>query len=73
MTAVAALYTTQDTHYYYYYYNRFTALSILSGTTWVSWYQKGKQKTNLDFLEQETVSSSGISWAYVNVHLAPVR
>jgi len=25
--------------------------------------QKGKTKTNLDFLEQETVSSSGISWA----------
>jgi len=31
----------------------------LSGTTWVSWYQKGK--TNLDLLEQETVSGSGIS------------
>jgi len=34
--------------------------SPLSGTTWVSWYQKGK--TNLYLLEQETVSSSGISW-----------
>ena len=33
----------------------------LSGTTQVSWYQKGK--TNLDFLKQETVSGSGISWA----------
>jgi len=33
----------------------------LSGTTWVSRYQKGK--TNLDLLEQETVSGSGISWA----------
>ena len=32
---------------------------ILSGTTQVSRYQKGK--TNLDLLEQETVS--GISWA----------
>jgi len=32
-----------------------------SGTTRVSWYQKGK--TNLDFNEQETVSGSGISWA----------
>ena len=32
-------------------------------TTWVSWYQKGKTKTNLDFLEQETVNGSGISWA----------
>jgi len=27
----------------------------------VSWYQKGK--TNQDLLEQEIVSSSGISWA----------
>jgi len=34
---------------------------ILSGTTRVSQYQKGK--TNLDFLEQETVSGSGICWA----------
>jgi len=33
----------------------------LSGTTWVSRYQKGK--TNLDLLEQDTVSGSGISWA----------
>ena len=44
-------------------YNRCMALWILSMTTRVSWYQKGKTKTNLDFLEQETVSSSGISWA----------
>jgi len=33
--------------------------SILSGTTRVSWHQKGK--TNLDLLEQEIVSGSGIS------------
>jgi len=33
----------------------------MSGTTRVSWYQKGK--TNLDLLEQEMVSGSGISWA----------
>jgi len=33
----------------------------LSGTTRVSRHQKGK--TNLDVLEQEIVSSSGISWA----------
>ena len=33
----------------------------LSGTTWVSWYQKGK--TSLDLLEQEIVSGNGISWA----------
>jgi len=38
----------------------------LSGTTRVSRYQKGKirkVKTNLDLLEQETVSGSGICWA----------
>jgi len=34
---------------------------ILSWTTWVSQQQKGK--TNLDLLEQEIVSGSGISWA----------
>ena len=33
----------------------------LSGTTRVSQYQNGK--TSLDFLKQETVSGSGISWA----------
>ena len=33
----------------------------LSGTTRVSQYQKGK--TNLDLLQQETVSNSGTSWA----------
>ena len=38
----------------------------LSGTTRVSRYQKGKNqlgKTNLDLLEQEIVSGSGICWA----------
>jgi len=39
----------------------FMALWILSRTTWVNWYQKGK--TSLDLLEQEIVSVSGISWA----------
>ena len=34
---------------------------LFSRTTWVSRYQIGK--TNLDLLEQETVSGSGISWA----------
>jgi len=43
------------TSYYCCYYNRFTALWILSRTTRVSCYQKGKTKTNMDFLEQETV------------------
>jgi len=41
-----------------YYYNCFTAPWTLSRTTRVSWYQKGK--TNLDLLEQEIVSGSGI-------------
>ena len=38
----------------------------MSGTTWVSRYQKGKTrkvKTNLDLLEQEIVSGNGICWA----------
>jgi len=35
------------------------ALWILSWTTWVSQYQKGK--TNLDLLEQEIVTGSGIN------------
>ena len=39
------------------------ALWILSATTQVSRYQKGITKTNLDFLEQETVNGSGISLA----------
>ena len=34
---------------------------ILSGTIHVSWHQKAK--TDLDILEQEIVSGSGISWA----------
>ena len=46
-------------HYYYH----FMALYILPRTTWVSQYQKGITKTYLDFIEQETVSYSGISWA----------
>ena len=39
----------------------------MSGTTRVSRYQKGKTrlvKTNLDLLEQEIVSGSGICWLY---------
>jgi len=39
----------KTTVFYCYYYNRFSALWTLSGTTQVSWYQKGK--TNLDFTE----------------------
>jgi len=42
---------------------------LLSRTTRVSQYQKGK--TNLDLLEQEMMSGSDISWAtYANLHLA---
>jgi len=40
--------------YYKYYYNRFTTLWILSGTTRVSRYQKGKTKTDLGFLERDS-------------------
>jgi len=42
----------------------------MSGTPRVSRYQKGKTrqvKTNLDFLEQEIVSGSGICWAVCKV------
>ena len=42
-------------------HNCFSPSWILSGTTKVSRHQKGK--TNLDLLEQERVSGSGISWA----------
>ena len=41
--------------------------SPLSGTARVSWYQKGKNIQ--DLLEQETVSDSGISGPYANLHL----
>jgi len=41
----------------------FYGLLNFSGTTRVSWYQKCKTKANLDLLEQETASNSGISWA----------
>jgi len=47
-------------YYYYYYYNHFMALWFLSRTIWMSRQQKGK--TNVDLLEQEIVSGSGISW-----------
>jgi len=47
----------------------------MSGTTRVSRYQKGKTrkvKTNLDLLEQEIVSGSGICWAiFASLHLIP--
>jgi len=43
----------------------------MSGTTQVSRHQKGKTrkvKTNLDLLEQETVSGSGICWGICNAY-----
>ena len=47
----------QSTHTHTYPFN-----GPFSGTTQVSWYQKGK--TNLDFTEaRDSVSGSGISWA----------
>jgi len=44
-------------------------LWTLSWTTQVSWYQKGK--TNLDLLEQEILSGSGISWTICKSALCP--
>ena len=46
----------------------------LSGTTRVSRYQKGKKQggnTNLDLLEQETVSEVASAEPYANLHLIP--
>ena len=43
----------------------------MSGSTRVSRYQKGKTKkakTDLDLLEQEIVSGSGICWAICNAY-----
>ena len=45
------------------YYSHFTTVWILSGTIRVSQYQKDNTKANLYFLEQETVSGRGITWA----------
>jgi len=43
----------------------------LSGTTWVSQYQKGK--TNLDLLEQQKVSGIGISLAICKTAPRPTK
>jgi len=45
-------------HVHMHTHNLFMALWISSRTTRVSQHQKGK--TNLDLLEQETVSDSGV-------------
>jgi len=49
-------------HTHTYTHNHFTALWILSGSTQVSQYQKGKKPIWI-LLQQETVSGSGNSWA----------
>jgi len=54
---------------HYYYNNSFMAPYTFCGTTQVSQYKKGK--TNLDLLEQETVSGSGNSWAICKSALCP--
>jgi len=54
----------------YYCCNRFTAPWILSGTTHVNRYQKGK--TNLELLEQEIVSGNGISWEICKSRLTQI-
>jgi len=51
---------------HYYYYNHFTALWISSGTTRVSWHQKGKTrkvKVPIWIYWSKRVSDSGSSWA----------
>ena len=46
---------------------------LLSVTSRVSLYQKGK--TNLDSMQQEIVSGRGVSWvrSYANLHIVPDR
>ena len=56
---------------YYYYYSRLTAHWILSGTTRVSHYQKGKTKTILDFLQEEKWVAMASARPYANLHLDP--
>ena len=63
---IYTLFTVLHTHTHTHPFN-----GPLSGTTRVSRYQKGKPFWIL--LEQETVSGSGISWAYASLHLAPDR
>jgi len=46
-------------------------LWILTGTTRVSQYQKGKTKTNLDFLEQEKVSNIGNHLGHMQICILP--
>jgi len=44
MLATQVIYTADISYGYYYYYNHFTADWILSGTTQVNQYQKGKTR-----------------------------
>ena len=50
-------------HYYYYYYIHLTAFFQDKPGKPAPEKQNHSGKTNLDLLEQETVSGSGISWA----------
>jgi len=58
----------------YYYYNHFTALWILSRTTWVSLYQKKRSPTHTDLIVNHPLSASSIycdprhlpCWIYVH-------
>jgi len=47
------------------------SLLLLSGTTQVSRYQKGK--TNLDFIEARDMSGSASAGPYASLHLAADR
>jgi len=66
------LHTHTHTHTHTHIHTQpFYCSSGLSRTTRVSRYQKGKTrkgKTNLDLLEQQTVSGSGICWAICNAY-----
>ena len=63
---IEAIDITQHTHTQPFYTTVLLLFWKMSGTTRVSRYQKGKTskvKTDLDLLEQEIVSGSGICWA----------
>ena len=66
----------KNTHTHTHTHNTIVLLLFwnMSGTIRVSRYQKGKTrkvKANLDLLEQEIVSGSGICWAICSLHLIP--
>ena len=74
----SALELLQHPHYqslehisnYHYYYNHFTAHWTESGTTWISWYQKGKTRK----VKPIWIYWSKRQWvALAYLHLAPDR